>query len=46
MVYQQCPDAEDFDEIKARLIANNGNVQAVIDEEKSKHVFEIIVVNI
>ena len=46
MVYQQCPDIEDFDQIKAMLIAHNGNVQAVIDGEKAKHVFEIIVVNI
>jgi hypothetical protein len=46
MVYQQCPELEDLEAIKAMLTVNGGNVQAVIDAEKSRHVYEIVVVNI
>ena len=44
-VIQQCEDLNDFEQIKAMLIANNWNVKAVVDSEKAKNVIQILMIN-
>lgn len=44
-VMQQCEDLTDFDQIRAKLEANNWNADAVIAAEKSRHLIQIQLVN-
>ena len=44
-VVEQCPDIMDFDQIRIDLIANNWNVQAVIEQYKTRNVYELLLIN-
>ena len=44
-VMTQCEDLHDFDQIRAMLVANNWNVQAIVNQEKSKNQTQILMVN-
>ena len=49
MLAQEFPDIEDYEQIKAKLAAHNGNVQAVVDEEKARQklhdTYELVLIN-